>query len=323
MEYSPSPTLPPGFELALAGEADADGLIALINLVQPSVPFTPSHLRWQYFGPPAGAPRLYVIREGARIVALYSAVAQRFRVGNSVLPARLIQDAMTHPDYRGRGFLHLLAARCLADMRAAGELGLTFPRAGSQSLRSFTRTGWTDLAAVPARSTAVPPGGGGTGPGIREVSGGYDERATRAWQESGLPVGAERDAEYLNWRCAKEGARYTKFLVEGGAGFLIMKEYRGADRAVAHICELAVRAGSRDLLPGTLAFALRWAAEKGCASLTAWLPAGHPYEVAYEAWGLKLEAPTHRLCVEMPESVRGKLEAFSGWHLSQGDSDVY
>jgi hypothetical protein len=163
---------------------------------------------------------------------------------------------------------------------------------------------------------------GGAGPGIWEVGGGFDERVTLAWRESGL-AGAERDAAYLNWRYSKEGALYSKFLVGSGAGFMVLKEYRGGASPVAHVCELVLRAESRSMVSGALDFAVRWAGHKKCAQLTAWLPAGHPYEPSYEAAGLKLDPPTHRLCAELPESARGSLGTLSGWHLSHGDSDVY
>ena len=35
---------------------------------------------------------------------------------NLNLKGRMIQDVMTHPDYRGQGYLHKLSAICLEDM---------------------------------------------------------------------------------------------------------------------------------------------------------------------------------------------------------------
>ncbi len=62
----------------------------------------------------------------------------------------MVQDVMTHPNYRGRGFLHWLATVCLEDMRNDGAIGYTFPNKLSEG--SFRRTGWAELSPIPLRS---------------------------------------------------------------------------------------------------------------------------------------------------------------------------
>src|ERR1051326_1257937 len=132
---------------------DSDQMIDLINSIQPSIPWTPQYLHWQYFESPAGPARLYGIRHSKKLVSLYAAVAHRFRLMNCTLTARMVQDVMTLPEYRGRGYLHALANRCLRDIIDADEVGFTFPNQKSE--KSFRRTGWTELCCIPLRKKEV------------------------------------------------------------------------------------------------------------------------------------------------------------------------
>lgn len=312
-----------GVEVGRASAADEAGLLKLIGLVQPHVPWEPEHLRWQYFGLPAGAARLYVVRAGSEIVALYAAVPQHLAVGGRARVAWMVQDVMTHPDYRGRGFLHHLGALCLADIVAGGGIGYTFPN--EQSEQSFRRTGWTELCEVPSRSR-----GAGTmpvahdRPRIEPLNQPFDDTATFIWTSGGLTVGVRRDAAYLNWRYAKPKNRYYRFMVEGDRGLLVLKLYRRDRGSALHICELLVGAAHRALIPGMLAFCLEIARREGAEEITAWLPRGHPYASFFDDQGVVLERAQRRFVfVVAPRELGRTIFDPSAWHLTQGDSDVY
>lgn len=313
-----------GLAIAQAGPQDASGILQLVNRVQPHLPWTPEHLQWQYFSTPAGPANLYVVRDGPEIVSLYAAVAQRIRADRRLARARMAQDVITHPDYRGRGLLHQLAARCFEDLRRFQEVGYTFPNEASE--KSFRRTGWRELTVVPSwrRGLSGPvPSPGGTR--FLRLDQAFPPAATRIWEDAGLAAGVHRDVAFLNWRyCHKPAARYHRYLIGEEEGVLVFKFFRGNDSLLAHLCDLFVRQESRGLAAEALRFFLRASQREGAQTATAWLPQGHPYEQALAAEGFEWAPRDSRFVfVTAPPELLPAVGDPRNWHLTQGDSDVY
>ena len=303
-----------------AGPADADALLALVNHIQPHVPWDRAHLDWQFFEPPEGAARLYVIRDDARIVALYAAVPQRLWTGSGSVPTWMVQDVMTHPDFRGQGILHRLGNRCLEDIRADDATGYTFPNKLSEG--SFRRLAWTEHTLVPRRTAVAAHGDASRTRSVQDariepMACAFDHRDTMAWQQANVGTGVHRDAAFLTWRYRKPHNFYEAFRVGGDKGFLVLKQYAGDDGIVVHVCDLVLRSDARELLEPALAFAHDHALRAGGVRLTAWLPADHPYAPAFERAGFHLDADRDRYMFVTGSSSAG------AWHLTQGDSDVY
>lgn len=309
-------------EFRLAERRDDPEILALINLVQPHVPWSAEHFRWQFRGSPAGPARLYVAEEAGRIVSLYSAVAHRVRVAGVMRTGLMIQDVMTHPDHRGKGYLHELGRICLEEIRARGELGFTFPNERSEG--SFRRNGWSELCEVPWRrgtSTSL-----GTPPEL-ELHGDvrFSELAGAVWADAGLRIGVERDAAYFDWRYSRPGVDYRRLLC-GDLGLVVLKVYRPDGEApILHICELLVRSSARERVGELLGVAAEVARSEGACEVTAWLPEGHPYAEAFDHHGLRREVGRGRFIFATgPQAfVEAGLLTAGNWHLMQGDSDVY
>jgi GNAT superfamily N-acetyltransferase len=298
-------------ELGRAGPENTDELLGLIGLVQPHVPWGREHLAWQFLRPPAGPARLYVARDAGKIVSLYVAVVQRVRTGDQLARGCMIQDVMTDPAYRGRGLLHRLGAECLAEMRAAGDVGYTFPNKLSEG--SFRRLGWDELHRVPLRKRTL-------GEPIEAETiaasrpGDFSQRAGAIWRRANLGIGVERDAAFLAWRYSKPGAIYDCMVLGEDDGFLVTKQYRGATGLTMHVCDLVV-ADMRHVAP-SLALVDKLARAAGASELTAWLPASHPYASAFDDAGLMLVADHDRYMFTTGPVL-------GSWHVTQGDSDVY
>lgn len=301
-----------------AGENDADELLALINLVQPHIPWDSQRLHWQFFSPPAGPARLYVVRESGRIVSLYAAVPLAVQHAGGVRRSFMIQDVMTHPKYRGRGYLHELGRICFADLRAGGDLGHTFPNERSEG--SFRRNGWTALCRVPEWTMALAEHSGSHA--RVQPCDAFGAQADEIWAEAGLDTGVRRDCAYLEWRYSKPGVAYQRYAIEGDRGFLVLKLYSG-DRKLLHICELVVRASARGLIPGVLRFCFSTGYRLGAQTLTAWLPPQHPYAAAFAAAGLGFQRGNRTVFVTAPADLLPGLGEERRWLLTQGDSDVY
>jgi GNAT superfamily N-acetyltransferase len=310
-----------GFSIGLASEKDETQLLSLINLVQPHIPWTKERLRWQYFQPPAGKARLHVIRSGGDIVSLYAAVAQRVGVGANVGIARMVQDVMTHPEHRGRGFLHQLADNCLKALDAASELGYTFPNGLSE--KSFRRTGWKELMTIPLMTMMVDSPPAGAMVSIDPIADRFESRIDGIWERSGLTIGVYRDSRYLNWRYCGREMFYKKFVIESGAGILVLKEYAGEHGPVLHVCDLFVSKERRDLLESVLRFCAGVASKIGARRVTAWLAHGHHYREWFLNAGFIDSSRSDRFMFVHPPAGLSIVEDARAWHVTQGDSDVY
>ncbi len=298
---------------------DAPAILALINLVQPHVPWSEDHFRWQYLDPPAGAAALFVAEEEGSIVSFYAAPRYAVSVFGEVREAWMVQDVMTHPDHRGRGHLHTLGDLCLRSLREAGAMGFTFPNERSQG--SFARLGWTELGPVPVRLWPVRPGDGRSG--LLTPVDDLSPEVGGVWDESGLEIGTRRDAPYLAWRYRKPGQDYRRFVVGDRAGFVVLKAFDTGTSKRLHICDLVVRTTGRTLLPAILEEVQHAAREIGAAELTAWLPRRHPYAGAFDAAGLHSVPTTRRVFVTAPATDLARYAVMDHWHLTHGDSDVW
>ena len=235
----------------------------------------------------------------------------------------MIQDVMTHPDFRGRGFLHHLAGRCLQDIEQSGVIGYTFPNDLSE--KSFRRGDWSELCEVPHRSTVLhdhAPLNGNLR--IGALDGVFGQWATEVWNAAGLSVGVRRDEGFLNWRYSKPDNKYHKFRIEDGRGLLVLKVYSNGTSRILHILELLLKAEDRDLLPEVLRFCFDFAARHSATTVTAWLPHGTPYAPQLDAAGLTIN-PVHSryVFVRAPAAYASRIENSTTWYLAQGDSDVY
>lgn len=317
-----------GVAVRYATRADSGPILNLVNLIQPEIPWTPEHLQWQFFGSPGGPPRVYVIEDSAgEVVSLYAAVAQRLQCGEKVVTARMVQDAMTHPDYRGRGFMQHLGQLCREDMEEPGEVGYTFPKVKSTSANNFRRNGWHELCEVPLRRKGL----AGTGQDrgdvlIRPLPRGefFDCRATEAWEQSGLSIGVRRDDAFLNWRYAKPGIAYMRFWIGDASGFLVLKSYFQDGRRTVHLCDLVVKQAQGSLVPRVLRQCESLAFGLGAEEVTAWLAAEHRYAADFDAQGWIVEPKgTHSIFVLPRKDASADFFNPASWHVSQGDSDVY
>src|ERR1700694_755549 len=242
--------------MSVLSENESRQILELINHIQPAIPWSMEHLRWQFFEAPNGCARLYGIKDQQdKLIAFYAAVPQRIRLGNRLVAARMVQDVMTHPDYRGRGFLHNLAEHCCQDIIQSDEVGYTFPNEKSE--KSFRRTGWTELCSVPLRkkvldSALIIP----TNPTLRviQVRNAFDDIASSIWDASGLAVGVNRDSAYLNWRYSKPATLYFKFLGKASEGLIILKIYQDGELRTLHLCELIVRSDKAESVAEMLKF---------------------------------------------------------------------
>lgn len=314
------------FEAVWGSPADAQSILNLINLVQPQVPWSLSHFQWQFRDSPYGPAKLYLVKKlNGQVVSLYAAIAQRIAINGKSFQARMVQDVMTHPDYRGRGFLHDLGRRCLDDIRSTGEIGYTFPNERSE--KSFRRNGWKELCPIPTRIKLLDKERSSDVKNEVEVlplKGPFGNSLAEIWKLSNLQIGVDRNTDFLNWRYSKPNIEYRKFIINSGEGLLILKFYSSSNEKSLHICDLFVKENCQGIIPSILSFCEDLGRTEKANFLTAWLPEKHPYADPFNAVGLKIQNSSSRFFFVYPttESI-GLIQDPTLWHLSHGDSDVY
>ena len=301
---------------------DADALLALINLVQPHVPWDRAHLEWQFFAPPAGAARLYVVRDGSTIVSLYAAVAQR-RDGGGTNRSRL-HGAGRHDQSELPGArIPSSAWEPFAWTRSARPAmsGTRFPTSSPRA--ASAASAGPRSALVPRRGAPLPgpepSSAPRAGPATRR---GVRRRATAIWeagrtsdrraQGRGLPPVALREAR----RPLREvPGRWTR------PGFVVLKHVRrrpDADRpplrrgAARDGPRSAPRRAGVGLRPRTTT---RGAASDRVASRRPSLRAG-----LRQGRAPPREEHDRYMFVTGPAELAVERQI---WHVTQGDSDVY
>ena len=299
-------SIPAELEFGLADDGDVPQVLALANEVQPHAPWTAETFAWQFRQPPSGPALLFVARGAGRIVGLYCAVRGTLDAGGATVATARVQDVMTMPAWRGRGVLHALAERCRDWLLDEGIAGYAFPN--EHSHRSFVRAGW-DVA------TAVPWWRGGAAELGQTIDAAecdvFDERATEIWDAAKAGVAIRRDAAYLNWRYARPGQKYAKFLV-GDETVLVLKRYNGS----VHVCDVFAPAASRGAITHALRFAQQWAAQQGAQTVTAWLCPGHRDAPQFAEAGLVSQPDTGRYVVTL--TTPG-----SCFYVSHSDNDIF
>ena len=302
-------------------EADLPGLLDLMRVVLPHDPRSPEYCRWQFLEGPAGPAAMRLIESDGRPVSLYVGTRKLLWLDGRIMPCFMIQDVLTHPDFRGRGFLNHMARAFLAEMDEASMPAFTFPNKLSEN--SFRRTAWTELMPIPLRLAATRPGQVADDSLFHSVES-FGAEAAAIWAAAGLRIGVLRDAAFLNWRYARPGAVYHRSAIDGDQGFMVLKVYDRGTSRVVHVCDLVVRAAARRLLPAILAKIHAFAAANGADQITCWLPEGHPYAESFAAFGFARDPGNDRFAfTHGGPALLPSLSQPAAWHFSQADNDIY
>ena len=321
-------------EFYLAEGKDYSGILDLINMIQTHLPWTKEYFEWQYLNNPAGAARIWVAGYKGQIVATYVAVCHEVTVRGRNFIGWMVQDVMTHPDFRGLGIMHRLAELCNESI-CTPEFPVNYTFPNERSHNSFPRYGWVTAFRIPLRSVEVSLSRGNR---VEEIKGvfslsEFNEEVEEFWQaiKRDFPFIVSRHVKYLKWRYQKRpGAQYHPFVLrqEGRIrGILVMKHYeKSSEERLAHICDLLVKKEDETGLKVLLEKAHQFAAKGGARHLTAWLPAQHPFEFFYAGAGLKLDEMINRwflVFADKNNPLTSEVEQSAAWHLSVGDSDIY
>ena len=311
------------FNSVILEKKDSNLILELINLIQPNIPWTKEYLKWQFYECPAGPAIIYGIKnlEG-KVIAIYCTIPKIINIDKQEIKGRMIQDVMTHPDYRGRGFLHKLAKICFEDMKKKGEVGYTFPNEKSE--KSFRRNKWHELCSIPLRVKIL---NNDVKHNVKLettiVEKNFDESISSIWEQSGIKIGIKKNANFLNWRYRKPGEKYFKFILNSNQGLLILKIFREKEKNYLHICELFVKEDKKDLISNAIEFCEKFAKDYDCHFITAWNNKNHLYAEYYDRFKINLSLNNRYSFIFFDEKKFKNLKIAEMWYLSHGDSDIY
>jgi hypothetical protein len=134
----------------LPGRADPDGLLALVRTVFPGEDTgDPRFLPWLYDQNPGGRA-LELVAQSAGLVSGHIAVLPlRYKVGTGTMAGSVVVNAITHPDFRGRGIFMVLHEDAFRSPDARG-IAFSFGFANQNSERGcFRHLGYTELVRMP------------------------------------------------------------------------------------------------------------------------------------------------------------------------------
>jgi GNAT superfamily N-acetyltransferase len=293
---------------------------------------SPEEWDWWFESNPAG-PRLFsIVPDGDRLAAASGMSFLRMRLGGEEAPVVFALDAITHPDYRGRGLwsaLELWNEEESAQAGARAALGFTNPVAGPILVGKL---GWRELAQLRVWARPVRRRGTlGFGPerGAARTLG-FDveplerfgpetealaEDVAAAWSNYVV-----RDVGHLNWRYADSPRPYRALAARRRGsldGYAVVTHKLFAGRPVAAIADLVARTplAARALLR-------RCGTEvEGAHAVLAFVSAGD--QAAYLASGF---VPTHRSVRFIGKPLADDVELATtrqAWHFGLGDMDVF
>ena len=309
--------------------SDAPELLSLYQSLYPTLGWSESYLRWQYFENPAGHAQVWVARDAGQIVASYAAVPLRLYIDGHVNIGWRVQDVLTRPEYRGRGLYHELsatAARFLFD--SAYPLNVTFPN--EHSHKAFIRMGWVQAFQLPLRvcgdTSAVR-----RQPVAAEVVSinGFDRRAEQVWashvRRSGL--GVDRSVAHLNWRyCSNPKSEYARFhlSLDGSEAILVLKYFQREDGSRwSHLVDLFQSEPGSALTESAFGHWVNVSLEQTCKFMSCWAVSTSPLDPILSRAGFVSPPGFNRwLLVNANADVPYHTEE-RRWHLAMGDSDVF
>lgn len=300
-------------------------------------------------------PRVWLFREGDRVVGHMGAQFVRLKVGAQEKTTAWLVDTMVLPSHRDQGIGARLMLQAQEDMPFSLSLGQT------AQMRTILKTmGWKHVgplqtyvlalnahrilqeklpsSVVPAVSTLLTLRRNtrrlltthSAGPTVSHKVERFSARHDQLWHEVSSCYGCAtvRDASYLNWKYVDQpGQEYTRLEIKRGdelVGCVVLlttepnEIYR---HRRAYIVDLITSTDSGHLYP-TLRAAIRHCEQIGIDALVMNL-INRPIERALKNFGFMRRSPTRHLLVSCGEPAsQPELLDPASWLITHGDSDI-
>ncbi|HXG87641.1 MAG TPA: GNAT family N-acetyltransferase [Vicinamibacterales bacterium] len=316
-------------QFTLLEERESAHVLAFYQTLYPQLGWTERTLKWQYFENPAGIAKVWVARDGDRVVSTYAAVPHRVYADGRVGTGWRIQDVLTSPDYRGRGIYNEMSKRAVeALFQPAYPVNFAFPNEHSHN--ALIRTGWQAAFRLPLRTrtdvATLTPRAVTSAVSIARFEGRHEDIWHR--HRRSVRFAVERTPDYLNWRYVSH-PKCKYFAVEltedADSAILVLKYYDREDGSRwSHLCELFHTSNNPSILQNAMDYWINFTLGHGCQAMSCWSPAGTALDGLLHERGFSTVPDYIRWCLlnaNVPETA-GVLDERQ-WYLSLGDSDVF
>ncbi len=302
------------------------------------------------------APRVWLYRDGERLVGHMGAIAVRLKMGAEVRETAWLVDTMVLESHRDKAVGSHLMVQAREDLPFALSLGQT-----AQMRDILVRLGWTQVTPLQTAQLLIrpervlkgklpAPAAWAAGLGLRATSAvrdmlrerattqvrevaRFDERHDRLWARASRDItcAVVRDASFLNWKYVDQpGQQFLRLeLVQGDeVRAVVVLMFREPDAAYRYrrgfIVDLVAPLSDDALLHDALRQAVEAAAARGADALLC-LHAHPSLTAALRAAGFTMRPPERFLVVDagtLPPEARALVASGDHWFLTQSDSDI-
>jgi len=282
---------------------------------------------WYNHDSPSGPCRLYsFIDTGSdEIVSSIGFLPLRMAHAGAEYPGSIYINAMTHPEYQGKGLNLTLLKLAVDDARKSGDVfSITFPATGRASVGGMIRTGWEPVCDIHYSALRRAPLE--TRPKAQEIER-FDERFDDLLDKfyAGIRFGVLKDHKFLNWRiCDRPDQNYSihaHFRGDTPVGIIVLKQHEEPGVAKTHIMELI--ALNREVISDLLKTAEQKAFERKSNVLNIWKWEGSVYSEILKEYGFVDTEKKNTLLVHRHGVNASSLTDGAHMHISLADNDVY
>lgn len=301
-------------------------------------------------------PRVWVHRDGGRVVGQNGAIPVRLQVGRQEMLTAWLVETMVLEEYRDRAVGTRLMMEAHAELPFALSLGQTV-----QMREIQFRLGWVQVAPLQTAQLMLNPdrvldgklprpaaraAGWGlrvaravrgalrepTRGTVREVPR-FDPAHDRLWDavSADIVCGVRRDASYLNWKYVDQpGQDFVRLELadEGGVRGVAVCMFRDADESYryrrAYLVDIVAPLSDSRVLGGLVQAVIRVAADRVADSLVC-LHTHAALTNALRSHGFHIRRPGRVLLVRpgpIDADLRRQVLAGENWFLTHGDSDI-
>lgn len=310
------------FLMRLATEEDTEDVLSLMQACFGDREFlNKAWYKWFYFGCPTGFTRNYIaIDEAARkVVGAYGWLPIRIKVNAQVVNGSLAINAMTHPDYQGKGLFTQMGRYCLSCEEAfRSRISLGVPN--HQAYPGHVKVGWkvySDLSFIakysflgkPCKSKEVP-----------VVDARVDQLIQHVAGRANFMV--LKDHRFLNWRYQQRpDQKYRLFVLENKGnidGYMILKYFSEDGYKKTHI--LDIMAYSEEAFNDLVLAAEQ--CSSGRHELNCWQVRHSIHEELFTNNGFVVTEKKNILIIHANYGQDIELKP-ENWWFALGDNDVY